>query len=35
VGRGATNVTVPNLTITGQQGQPVLNGSPQVVVNVK
>jgi general secretion pathway protein D len=35
VGRGATNVTVPNLTIMGQQGQPVLNGSPQVAVNVK
>lgn len=35
VGRGATNVTVPNMTLTGAQGQPVLNGSPQVTVNVK
>jgi hypothetical protein len=35
VGRGVTSVTIPNLTITGAQGQPVLGGSPQVTVNVK
>ncbi len=35
VARGVTSVTVPNLTITGAQGQPVLGGSPQVTVNVK
>jgi general secretion pathway protein D len=35
VGRGVSSVTIPNLTITGAQGQPVLGGSPQVTVNVK
>ena len=35
VGRGVTNVTVPNLTVLNSQGQPAVSGSPQVTVNVK
>jgi general secretion pathway protein D len=35
VGRGMTNVTIPNLAVFNSQGQPTLNGSPQLTVNVK
>lgn len=35
VGRGNTNVTIPNLAVFNSQGQPTLNGSPQLTVNVK
>jgi general secretion pathway protein D len=35
VGRGNTSVTVPNLAVFNSQGQPTLNGSPQLTVNVK
>jgi general secretion pathway protein D len=35
VGRGTTGVTIPNLTVFNSQGQPALNGSPQLTVNIK
>jgi hypothetical protein len=35
VGRGNTNVIIPNLAVFNSQGQPTLNGSPQLTVNVK
>ena len=35
VGRGNTSITIPNLTVFNSQGQPTLNGSPQLTVNIK
>jgi general secretion pathway protein D len=35
VGRGNTSVTIPNLAVFNVQGQPTLNGSPQLAVNIK
>jgi general secretion pathway protein D len=35
VGRGATTVTMPNLSLVNAQGQALFSGSPQVTVNVK
>jgi general secretion pathway protein D len=35
VGRGVTNVTVPNLSLVNAQGQPLATSGPQVTVNVK
>ena len=35
VGRGATQVTVPQLTVRNSQGGVVVSGSPQLTVNVK
>jgi general secretion pathway protein D len=35
VGRGATAVTIPNLTIRGSQGQVIATASPRLAVNVK
>jgi general secretion pathway protein D len=35
VAKGATTVTVPNLTVRNSQGQVLFSGSPQMVINVK
>jgi hypothetical protein len=35
VGRGAAQVTVPQLTVRNSQGGVVVSGSPQLTVNVK
>lgn len=35
VGRGATSVTIPNLSVRSSQGQVLASGSPQLQVNVK
>ena len=35
VGKGATTVTIPNLSVRSSQGQVLATGSPQLVVNVK
>jgi general secretion pathway protein D len=35
VGRGVTNVTIPNLTLANSKGQPLTAGSPQLTISVK
>jgi general secretion pathway protein D len=35
VGKGSTNVTIPNLSVRSSQGQVLATGSPQLAVNVK
>jgi general secretion pathway protein D len=35
VGRGTTNVTIPNLTLGNAQGQPLAVSNPQLTVNVR
>jgi general secretion pathway protein D len=35
VGKGVTNVTIPNLSVRNSQGQVVASGSPSVAVTVK
>jgi hypothetical protein len=35
VAKGATTVTVPNLTVRNAQGQTVYQGSPQIAINIK
>jgi general secretion pathway protein D len=35
VGKGATTVTIPNLSVRSSQGQVLASGSPQLAVNVK
>jgi hypothetical protein len=34
VNRGATTVTIPNLTVRNSQGQPVATGSPEFLLNI-
>jgi hypothetical protein len=34
-GRGLANVTIPNLAIMNSQMQPIVSGTPQLVVNVR
>ncbi len=35
VAKGASTVTIPNLTVRNAQGQVVFTGSPQMTINVK
>jgi len=35
VGRGATEVTIPQVNVRNSHGQPVAGGSPKLTVNVQ